>query len=174
MAFFEKLTNAGKDVAKKTKELAEITKLNLQISNEEDRIKSKYAEIGKLYFELYSSAPDEKFADFCTAIVDTQTKIAGLREQVQEIKGVKKCSKCGAEIAYTATFCSSCGTANETPSKTEAPKAEEVATEPVETAQAECDNATQADTSSEITCPTCKNNVPVDTVFCPNCGSKLN
>ena len=110
MSFFNRLTNAGKDMAKKTKELADITKLNLQISSEEDNIKNKYIEIGKLYYELFSSNPDEKFAELCSSITESMNKISALKEQILEIKGVKKCPKCGAEIAFSAVFCSACGT----------------------------------------------------------------
>jgi len=113
MAFFErfgeKLSNAGKDVAKRTKELADITKLNMQINNEEDNIKSKYLEIGKLYYELHSSDPSEEFTDLCASITDSENKINTIKTEIQAIKGVKKCSKCGAEISLSATFCSVCG-----------------------------------------------------------------
>jgi DNA-directed RNA polymerase subunit RPC12/RpoP len=109
MSFFAKLTNAGKDVAKKTKELADIAKLNMQISSEEDNIKNKYIEIGKLYYELFSDNPDEKFAGFFSSIAESKNKISDLKDQILEIKGVKKCSNCGAEIDSAATFCSSCG-----------------------------------------------------------------
>ena len=116
MSFFEKfgekLTSAGKDVARKTKELADTAKLNMQISSEEDNIKNKYVEIGKLYYELFSSSPDDKFSEFCNSITESKNKIESLKVQIMEIKGVTKCSKCGAEIAYTATFCSSCGSPN--------------------------------------------------------------
>jgi len=113
MAFFErfgeKLSNAGKDVAKRTKELADITKLNMQINNEEDSIKSKYLEIGKLYYELHASDPSEEFTDLCASITDSENKINTIKAQIQAIKGVKKCSKCGTEIALSSTFCSVCG-----------------------------------------------------------------
>lgn len=113
MAFFEKfgekLTNAGKDVAKKTKELADVTKLNMQINSEEDNIKNKYTEIGKLYYKLFSESPDENFAQLCSSIAESANKINSFKEQIQAIKGVKKCSSCGAEMDESAQFCSVCG-----------------------------------------------------------------
>jgi ribosomal protein L40E len=113
MAFFEKfgekLTNAGKDVAKKTKELADITRLNMQISSEEDNIKNKYIEIGKLYYKLFSESPDERFTQLFNSIAESKNKINFFKEQIQAIKGIKICSNCGAEIESSAKFCSACG-----------------------------------------------------------------
>lgn len=201
MAFFEKfgekLTSAGKDVARKTKELADTAKLNMQISNEEDNIKSKYLEIGKLYYELFSSSPDEKFSEFCSSISESKNKIDTLKVQILEIKGVKKCSKCGAEIAYTATFCSACGSQNASAEAGNNDK-EEINSEGVEKAkgvesgdnsqevlQGESsetsdlkdvvDSVDVAETldNTALVCPSCGNAVAADTDFCTQCGSKL-
>lgn len=171
MAFFEKigekLTNAGKDVAKKTKELADIAKLNMQISNEEDNIKNKYFEIGKLYYESFSSSPDEKFVEFCSSISESKNKIDTLKDQIQEVKGVKKCSKCGAEIAYTATFCSSCGTPNASAEAAQTDKEDANGDIKKKVDVAEVSENTTS------TCPVCSNTVAADAAFCPECGNKL-
>lgn len=180
MSFFEKLTSAGKDMAKKTKELADITKLNLQISSEEDNIKEKYKEIGKLYYELYSSNPDEKFAEFCSAITQSMGKISDLRNQINEIKGVKKCSNCGAEIASTAVFCSACGSKavseesaatdnNEAGNKTEESTDN---SEVVENCDENETSSQNIDSSSSL-CPSCNNPIADNEVFCSSCGTKL-
>ncbi|NLL06118.1 MAG: zinc-ribbon domain-containing protein [Clostridiaceae bacterium] len=195
--FGEKLTSAGKDVARKTKELADTAKLNMQISNEEDNIKRKYAEIGKLYYELFSSSPDEKFAEFCNSISESKNKIDELRVQILEIKGIKKCSNCGAEINFTATFCSSCGNATTT-AQSENNDKEEPSTEVTEKVEEieNCGNSQDAeqgvgDTTSDVKevvdsadmgethdntallCPSCSNTIADDSDFCPECGSKL-
>lgn len=180
MSFFDKLTNAGKDMAKKTKELADITKLNMQISSEEDNIKNKYKEIGKLYYELYSSNPDEKFLEFCTAITESMGKISDLRNQINEIKGVKKCSNCGAEIASAAVFCSACGNkavseeSTTAESSEEGNKAEESTdnSEVVENCDANADSSQNIDSSSSL-CPACNNPIAANEVFCSSCGTKL-
>lgn len=200
MAFFEKfgekLTSAGKDVARKTKELADTAKLNMQISNEEDNIKSKYIEIGKLYYELFSASPDEKFSEFCSSISESRNKIDTLKVQIQEIKGVKKCSKCGAEIAYTATFCSSCGSPNASAEVGNNDK-EEINSEGSEKVEGvksgdnsegvqqgesggtsdvkDVDSVDVAETldNTALVCPSCGKTVAADTDFCTQCGSKL-
>ena len=40
---------------------------------------------------------------------ESQTKIEELKKQIQDIKGVKRCTTCGAEIPENATICSFCG-----------------------------------------------------------------
>lgn len=193
MAFFEKfgekLTNAGKDVAKKTKELADVTKLNMQIGNEEDNIKSKYLEIGKLYYELFSSSPDEKFTELCSSIAESENKINTYKDQIQEIKGVKKCSKCGAEIASSAVFCSICG--NKTAEPDKASESSEVVensecvqnNEAVESTEIIANNEVSENSedtevsdiinSTTSVCTTCNKTVTDSSMFCPNCGNKV-
>ncbi|AEV70482.1 zinc ribbon domain-containing protein [Acetivibrio clariflavus] len=188
MSFFEKLTSAGRDMAKKTKELADITKLNMQISSEEDKIKNNYIEIGKLYYELFSSNPDEKFAEFCSAITESRNKIEALKDQILEIKCVKKCCHCGAEITKSAVFCSACGKKvendeNITSANTEASGETDKNTEfsqndknfeAVENNNlSENTNEPQKAESTPRMCPSCNNAVPSDAKFCNNCGIKL-
>lgn len=201
MSFFEKfgekLTTAGKDVARKTKELADTAKLNMQISNEEDNIKSKYIEIGKLYYELFSSSPDEKFAGFCNSISESKNKIDTLKVQILEIKGVKKCSNCGTEIDFTATFCCSCGSPTTSAEAGNNDK-EDLNIEVSERVEAfeifdnsqdvqhDDDDVTSdvkgvvdsvdmdvTPDNTTILCPSCSNTIVADTDFCPECGSKL-
>lgn len=151
MAFFEKfgekLTNAGKDVAKKTKELADVTKLNMQISSEEDNIKNKYSEIGKLYYKLFSESPDERFTQLFSSITESAGKINSFKEQIQAIKGMKKCSSCGAEIDDSAQFCSVCGNKSIVEEK---PAVEEPAQ----------DNSEGAENASHQACP--ESDEPID------------
>jgi len=191
MSFFEKLTSAGKDMAKKTKDLADIAKLNMQISSEEDKIKNKYIEIDKLYYELFSSSPDEKFAEFCASITESKNKIDDLKKQILEIKGVKKCSNCGAEIDFSAAFCSACGNKvindentttdnaaenNETSENTESDQTN-TCSESVEVAETSNISANVDDpqnVESEVSlCPSCNNTVSADNAFCTSCGTKL-
>ncbi len=166
MAFFEKfgekISSAGKDVAKKTKELADVTKLNMQIGSEEDNIKNNYVEIGKLYYGLFSSSPDERLAPLCSSITESLNKINTYKEQIQTIKGIKKCPKCGAEIADSALFCSVCG--NKTSSEEEK-EPEEAKTETKEEAPV------VEETPSS--CPACNEPIDKNAAFCSKCGQKI-
>ncbi len=170
MAFFErfgeKLSSAGKDMAKKTKELADVTKLNMQIGNEEDNIKSKYIEIGKLYYDLFSSTPDERLAPLCSSITESLNKISTYKEQIQSIKGVKKCAKCGAEIADSASFCSVCGNKASSEEEKEPEEAND------ETKEGPDEETVAVEDIPAPTCPNCNEQIDKDAAFCSKCGQK--
>ena len=83
MAFFDelgkKISQTSQGVVQKTKDTAEVIKLNGMISDEEKRINNLY------------------------------TQIEDLKQQIQHIKGVKVCNNCGAEIPENSMFCIGCG-----------------------------------------------------------------
>jgi len=151
MDFFDKIQNAGKGVAQKTKDLAEIAKLNSRISNEEENIKTAYSQIGELYFKIFSESPDERFAALCNVVKQAQANIKEYTRQIQAIKGVKSCPNCGAEIANTAAFCSVCGADART-----AAEEQEIKT-----------------SDGKKVCPKCGASVSENAVFCGNCGNKI-
>lgn len=152
MAFFDelgkKISQAGQTAVQKTKEMADVAKLNSSISDEEKRIEDSYREIGKLYDSLHGSNPEVDFAALIASIRDSEVKIAGYKQQIKDIKGVVCCEKCGAEVSQNASFCSACGapmpvvkpvepeTAEETPVQ---PETAETVETPVENAQASDD-----------------------------------
>ena len=83
MAFFDelgkKISQTSQGVVQKTKDTAEVIKLNGMISDEEKRINNLY------------------------------TQIEDFKQQIQHIKGVKVCNNCGAEIPENSMFCIGCG-----------------------------------------------------------------
>jgi hypothetical protein len=113
MAFFEdlgkKVSQTGQDAIKKTKILAETTKINSQISGEKRVIAENFSKLGEKYCELYSDSPDENLAPFIAAVREAYQKIADYEEQIIRLKGAECCPKCGAEIKDGAQFCVSCG-----------------------------------------------------------------
>jgi len=155
MAFFDdlgkKLSQAGQSAVQKTKEMTDIAKLNGMISDEEKKIKDTYYKIGKLYVETHQSVCENEFADMLSAINESENKIKEYKDQIQEIKGIEKCSKCGAEVANGAAFCGVCG----------APMTKE---EPVVVDEAE-------DTVKK--CFGCGAEIAEGVAFCSQCGTKV-
>ncbi len=153
MAFFDeigkKITNVSKDATQKAKDLTEITKLNMQNSKEEDNIRNVYGQMGKMYFELFADSPDERFAGFCNSIKESLKKIEDNKIQIQKIKGIKKCPKCGAEINDSSAFCGVCGA-----------KANSI------------EESSPGDLNLN-NCSKCGKPFSEDTVFCTNCGNKV-
>jgi rubrerythrin len=113
MAFFDdlgkKLSQAGQSAVQKTKEMADVAKLNSMVADEEKRIDESYLQIGKLYVSLHESNHEADFDGLISAIHESENKIKDYQNQIKDIKGVVKCEKCGAEVASNAAFCSSCG-----------------------------------------------------------------
>lgn len=113
MAFFDNFGKKASEMTakavQKAQELSETTKLNSLISEEEKKINNTYYQIGKLYVSLHSGDSEEAFAGMVASVAESEQKIGGYRRQIQDIKGVQRCERCGAEVARGVAFCSSCG-----------------------------------------------------------------
>ena len=150
----KKISQTTQSAVKGTKDFADITRLNSQISDEQKQITNYYAQIGMRYYELHAAAPeDEVFAGFCTSIAGCVEKIAVLQAEIQKIKGIKKCLGCGAEVPIASVFCGICG--HDTRKDAEAEAGVEVAV------------------SNAPLCPGCNKEIEPGTAFCTGCGGKL-
>ena len=113
MAIFEeigkKITQTTQSAVKSTKDMADIARLNTLISDEQKLLNSFYMQIGKKYYEMHNDSPAEEYSELCVSITDCLQRTADLRDNVQQIKGIKKCPGCGAEIPIASTFCGICG-----------------------------------------------------------------
>lgn len=109
--FSSTISNKSKDVAKKAKELAEISNLNSQIDLQEEIIDKLCLEIGKTVYEKRDLFPDSALAEKYTAVTNAYAEIARLHSAIITAKGAKQCPGCGIEVALDNAFCPSCGTA---------------------------------------------------------------
>lgn len=113
MGFFDdlgkKVTDAGQKTIQKTREMSETVKINSLITDEEKRLNRTYSQIGELFVSMYGENCDEAFAGMVSNVLECRKKIEQYHNQIQEIKGVQRCEKCGAEVPRGAAFCSTCG-----------------------------------------------------------------
>lgn len=90
MAFFDELKDKAMDLGRagiaKSKEIAEIAKLNLANTAEEDSIKKAYVEIGKLYYAERGMAPDAAYTALCERITASKITIEENKTRVVELK----------------------------------------------------------------------------------------
>ena len=90
MAFFEELKEKAMDLAQtgvaKTKQLAEIAKLNMAIVSEEETVKKLYMEIGKLYYAEQGMAPDPAYAALCEQITAAKTTVEEGKARIADLK----------------------------------------------------------------------------------------
>ncbi|WZL71374.1 hypothetical protein QBE51_08565 [Defluviitalea saccharophila] len=88
----KKIGAAAQSAAKKSGEVVEITKLNLNINAEEESIKKLYIELGKYCFDKYNSNTegDETILELCTKIKTHKENIDTLNQKISEIKSTEK------------------------------------------------------------------------------------
>jgi ribosomal protein L40E len=156
MAIIDKLSKIAKsvsdeavNVAKKSGELIEITKLNNAISTEEDKINAVLPKMGNIIYQRFKNGEniDPELLTYCNKIEDIKANIAALKQKILEVKNIKICPGCNSELSPEVVFCPKCGAKQET---AEVVEAEEMKT-----------------------CPKCAAAVPVDSAFCTSCGAKM-
>ncbi len=154
MAFFDsvgkKLTQAGQDALQKTKDIADIAKINSLISDEEKRLNNNYYQIGKLYAQLHSSDCEEGFSYYINEVTESLKKIEELKANLQVLKAIAICPKCGAEVPTSSMFCNACGSPMHKP---------------------EVNNA--APPADSVKCSNCGNFVNKNMKFCTSCGTPI-
>ena len=120
MAFnFDELTRKAKDVANKaadrTKDAAELVKLNVAIAGEQKEIDKNYRAIGEWFVSEYEGEIPDAVREAVEAVNASKAKIAELEAskpvkeecaEAEEAAG-KKCPICGAES--DSKFCPQCG-----------------------------------------------------------------
>lgn len=107
--FGKKISNVGQETVKKTKEIAEISKISSKIKDEEKKLDGLYTELGKKYFSLYSRNQVAEIQDICSSITESIQKVNAMKKELQLLKGVRICSSCGAEQDNSVAYCSKCG-----------------------------------------------------------------
>ena len=105
---------------KQARDLSEVAKLKLQIAEAEKAVEDSYTQLGRLYAAAHRSDYEEGFASVMAAVTNAEQTVKTLRQQLQDVKGVTVCEKCGAEVAKDAAFCSTCGAEIPKPAPVEA------------------------------------------------------
>ena len=152
MALFDNLSRKASEVSaraiQKTKEISDITRLNALISEEEKRQNNYYYQLGKQYYSIHSTDGEDIFKPLISSIIESEKNLSEMKKQVQDLKGIQRCEKCGAEVEKGAAFCSSCGS----------PMPQAV---------------TYVATSDIVTCTSCGAKVKKGTRFCTSCGRPM-
>lgn len=113
MSFFNKLGDAisdnGKMVAQKAKDVSELARLNGQLATEENRKNSAFLAIGKKVFEQSVEEVSSEYISDFSVINEANANIEEIHEKIKLIKKISHCSNCGASNSINASFCNSCG-----------------------------------------------------------------
>ena len=93
----------------KAKDLSEITKLNMAVSESETKINEIYSEIGYKVYCAYRENPLEEVKEEIGQIRELEEAMEACKLQIQAINAMNSCPRCGAKIKPEMMFCSSCG-----------------------------------------------------------------
>jgi hypothetical protein len=123
----KKVTDTAKAAAKKSGSVVEVTRLNMNISAEEEKIRKIYTEMGKLLYEDYTEGKpvSERLLAHCEKIDGMIAAIDEMREKVLELKNVKACPNCGMELQVDMEYCYKCGRKQDMPENSESSQAKE-------------------------------------------------
>lgn len=158
MAFLDDLgksfSGMGQSVAKQTKTLANTAQYNTSIADKKRQLTKLYAELGEICYRNYREMLGADEEELLGRIRAQQAELEELEERLREVKGVIKCPACGADVASSAAFCTSCGTRI----LRENASAEPAGPEPVPEGR---------------TCPSCGAILPSNSRFCTNCGARV-
>lgn len=113
MGLFDDISGTFNKVAnttiKKSKDLTELTKLSLKLSSEEGDLAKLYENLGKIVYEAAKNKETPKTNEVFSQIDIRIASIQDINENIEQLKGVIICPKCGTKNKETDTFCSSCG-----------------------------------------------------------------
>lgn len=102
---------SANNVAKKSNDILEISKLNLNIASEKSKVEEAYYEIGKSIYLKYSKNIyiDPEVVDICKSIRETEFRIAVMEDRISDLKNLCKCDNCGESLKENSNFCPNCG-----------------------------------------------------------------
>lgn len=113
MSFFDNFTKTvtatSQGAIQKTKELAEIAKVNGQITEERGKLYRTYQRLGEYCYQNKRAAKNQEYQPFFDQIAAVFQEIDLLEKELQDLKGLMTCPFCGRSIPKNTVFCSLCG-----------------------------------------------------------------
>lgn len=109
--FTKKVTDTAKAAAKKSGSVVEVTRLNMNINTEEEKVRKIYSDMGKQLYEDYTEGKSvgDKIQEYCIKIDEIISNIDEMREKILELRNIKACPNCGMELDIEMEYCYKCG-----------------------------------------------------------------
>ena len=106
----KKITDAGKDIARKVKDISEVSRLYTVIAGEQKNITDNYIKLGKEYYTHHADESAQgELTHYCELIRVSLETIEQCRKQIAVLKGQQICDSCGAQVSLDSVFCPKCG-----------------------------------------------------------------
>lgn len=161
----ESVSRMAQNAVAKSKEMAEVTRLNVEIGSLQQRVREQCGRLGEYLMAHPELLPegDETIRQILQAAAECQAKIAQDNQLILEIRNINLCPRCGAEVSRASRFCDKCGAVLERP--VIAAPGQEVPAQPeqVPTAPAE---------PVQRFCAQCGSPVEEGALFCGECGAR--
>ncbi len=145
----ESVGRFAQNAVSKSKEMAEITRLNMEISNQEQRLRELYGQLGQYLVENSDLvlADRQDAQALLQEVAQVKAGIEASKATLLEVRNVNICPGCGAEVSRSSKFCPSCG--------------------------AQMDRSVMERLNQAPVCPSCGAELEPGAAFCGNCGAKL-
>ncbi len=111
MAFFDELKKQVSGVAQNAQKAAEIARIQRLVNLKQDEFDALFAEIGQLYYGCVKRGeqPGEEMESRCARVDSIAAEIEGLKLKLDDLKQIRRCSKCGSIQNNESRFCAACG-----------------------------------------------------------------
>lgn len=142
----------------------EIMNLEADINSSKAKVKDLYLELGESFYKgnAGNSVIADAYEDLFSRIRECENAISAASSKIDELKCIKVCNNCGAEIIEGADFCVKCGSRIE-----ESAVVQEI---PVQPPVVEPEPVVY--TQPKL-CPTCHSVLEEDARFCTECGCHI-
>lgn len=82
----ERATGLAQSGIAKSTQVAEMTKLQLNIVSQEEVIKKSFYELGKRYYEQYGKTPEPAYEAACLKVAEGYKQITNNKERIKELR----------------------------------------------------------------------------------------
>lgn len=163
----EKISSGANAVSLSTKRVTESARINSEISANTAEIDKLMRQLGicvkSRLMDQISDPEAEQIAAQIDALIAEKERLA---EELQTVKGIRRCENCGTELPQNSVYCPSCGARS-------APVVQPVKAKASVSAVPE-NGAANEDKTKAVFCTVCGYRETGNAVYCPNCGNKLN
>lgn len=109
MGIIESIRNGATNLEQKNKNMSQISRLRRMIDDAKKERDGLIMSLGKMYYRDNVGNHRSKYDDEIRQITDLDETVKAMKAQVDKLRGIVRCSACGAELPAESRFCLKCG-----------------------------------------------------------------